>query len=308
MPWYSGLESVLRRDEPLARWTSLRIGGPAAFFLAPPDEDVFAGAYAAAVRSGLPVRILGAGSNILVCDGGVQGAVLSTGRLTLGPSRTNGTTIRVGAGKRLADLLRWTARQGLGGLECLAGIPGTVGGAVRMNAGGRRGSIDARVNRIWCADRAGNLVIRNGDDIRWGYRSTDIQDPITAVEFVLESDRPKSVADRIAGELAERRRLQPVRAVSAGCFFKNPPRRAAGRLIEMVGLKGCRLGGARISEKHANFIVNAGGATAADVLRLCRMVHRSVRERFGILLEKEICFWPEDALGASERSKRCADG
>jgi len=295
MAWYSGLEPVLHRHELLAMRTSFHIGGPAAFFLVPPDEEAFGAAYAAAMRSGLPVCILGAGSNLLVADDGVPGVVLSTERLRSGPSRADGTGVRVGAGRRLPEVLAWAARRGLGGLECLAGIPGTVGGAVRMNAGGRHGCIGERVGRIWCVDRRGRTFVRAGRDIRWGYRYADIREPVVAVEFDLEPDRPRAVAARIAAEKAARGRSQPVRTPSAGCFFKNPAQAAAGWLIERLGLKGRRLGGARISRKHANFIVNAGGATAADVLRLYRLVRRCVRERFGILLEREVCFWPQDA-------------
>ena len=295
MSWYDGLEDILRRNEPLAKRTTFRIGGPAATFLEPDDERQFALAYSAALRSGLPVHILGGGSNLLICDEGVPGVVLSTALLQSGAPAVHEGRVVVRAGMRLSRLVRWTAQSGLAGLECLAGIPGTVGGAVRMNAGGRYGCVGGRVEAIWCADRRGETVMRQARHVRWGYRSTDIAEPILAVEFQLERDSAGKTEGRLTEILEEKRSSQPVELRSAGCFFKNPPKESAGRLIDGAGMKGRRVGGACVSDKHANFIVNLGGATARDVLALSTQVRERVRECFRVSLESEVCYWPQAA-------------
>ena len=293
MAWHQGLEPSLRRTEPLAVRTTFRIGGSAAFFLEPTDERAFADAYAAAVRSGMPVHILGGGSNLLISDSGVQGIVLSTARLRGRIRTASRRRARVPAGMSLRKLVRWTARHRLAGLEGLVGIPGTVGGAVYMNAGGRHGAIGSRVGAVWCVGRDGETFVRGGRDVRWEYRSTNIREPILAVELLLDRDRPAAIRERMDATLAQKRESQPVAEPSAGCFFKNPPGESAGSLIERSGMKGQRVGMARVSTRHANFIVNMGGATAGDVLALRGKVRDRVRERFGLRLEDEVCHWPE---------------
>jgi len=292
MAWYADLEPMLRCDVPLAERTTFCIGGSAAFLLDPPDEQSFATAYATARRGGLPLHILGAGSNLLVSDEGVPGVVLSTSKLRERTPAMRDTSLRVGAGMCLARVVRWTAKMGLSGLECLTGIPGTVGGAVRMNAGSADGAIGERVGAIWCAGADGEIFLRRGDEVDWGYRAADIRDPILAVALRLRKDHPSETQERVRTALVERHRSQPVKEPSAGCFFKNPPGNSAGRLIERAGLKGLTVGMACVSPTHANFIVNKGGARASDVLRLRDMVCFRVHERFGILLENEVCCWP----------------
>ena len=292
MPWHRGLEPFLKRCEPLAVRTTFRIGGAAAFFLEPPDEDAFADAYAASRRSGLPVRILGGGSNVLITDEGVRGVVLSTAGLRGPTGAAEQGKVRAQAGTSLSGLIRWAVRHGLAGIEGLAGIPGTVGGAVCMNAGGRDGTIGERVATVWCLGRDGKTFARQGRDVRWGYRSTDIGEPVTAVELLLDRDRPAKIRERIETTLAAKLESQPVAEMSAGCFFKNPRGASAGKLIDDAGMKGKRVGKACVSSRHANFIVNLGGATADDVLALCGQVRERVREQHGVLLENEVRCWP----------------
>lgn len=291
MPWHQGLEPFLRRSEPLSVRTTFHIGGPAAFFLEPQGQDAFTSAYAAAGRSGLPLHILGGGSNLLVSDKGVEGVVLSTARLQGRTERTGERCVRVFAGTPLIRIVRWTARNGLAGLEGLAGIPGTVGGAVHMNAGGAHGTIGERVQALWCVRKNGGTYVRNGRDVEWGYRSTDLLDPVVAVELLLDRDDPEVIQERMDDVQSQKRRSQPVGEMSAGCFFKNPRGQSAGKLIDDAGMKGARVGGAAVSTRHANFIVNLGGASADDVLTLCRKVNDRVRERFGIELETEVRCW-----------------
>jgi UDP-N-acetylmuramate dehydrogenase len=284
----------------MARLTTFRIGGAALFLLTPRTEEDFAAGYRAAVRSGLPVYVLGGGSNVLVSDRGLRGVVISTRRLRDSAPAVRGEHVRVRAGTWLQGLVRWTASRGLAGLECLAGIPGTVGGAVRMNAGTASGTVGTCVGTVWCVGKDGRIRERSGADIAWGYRSTDVEDPIVAAEFVLERDRPAAILERRAAAMSERRERQPVRARSAGCFYRNPTGNSAGKLIDEAGLKGNRVGGAYVSRKHANFIVNTGGATATDVMTLCKRIRKRVRADCGVVLEPEVCRWPDVGWTGSE--------
>lgn len=296
MPQFGSLEKLVRRNVSLARRTTFGIGGRAAFLMDPPDERLFAEAYAVSVRSGLPVYVLGGGSNILVADEGIEGVVLGTRKLKDSSLTASGDTVRVRAGTNLNQVVRWTARLGLAGLEGLVGIPGTIGGATRMNAGGRYGSIGDCIEKVWCAGRDGDIVTIDADDVAWGYRVTDIDRPILAIELRLKKDEPREIKRRLRKALDIKRMSQPVRERSAGCFFKNPPGDSAGRLIDSSGLKGHRVGKACVSPKHANFIINKGGANAADVMTLQRTICRRVNGLFDIRLESEVCCWPA-ALG-----------
>jgi UDP-N-acetylmuramate dehydrogenase len=292
MQWSSELEAVIQRDAPLAPHTTFGIGGKADFLISPRDATEFARAYAAALGSGLPVYLLGGGSNLLIADDGVRGVVIRVPAQAREEIVIDGETVVAPAGAALGTLVLKTVRAGLSGLEVLAGIPGTVGGAVVMNAGGRYGCIGDRVTTVWVIDRLGRVLARPSREIRWGYRATDLTAPVAAVEFKLDRDLPAAVERRMAEHLAEKQGAQPLAQASAGSFFKNPPGHAAGRLIEMAGLKGRRRGAACVSDKHANFIVNLGGATAADVLALAGEVRDEVHGRFGKELESEVHFWP----------------
>lgn len=269
-----------RFDEPLARHTTFRIGGPADVLVEPRDEEELAGVLRLAAREGVPLRILGGGANLLVRDEGVRGAVV---RLTgLNCRRRN----RVQAGFPLPRLVRQTLEEGLGGLEPLAGVPGTVGGAVRMNAGGRHGTFGDVVRFVEILTPSGERRRLTRDEAGFRYRGSALDgNLVVAVELDLRPDA--GAAARFASLLEEKRRTQPLDLPSAGCVFKNPPGGAAGRLIEECGLKGARSGAARVSPLHANFIVNEGGATAADVLRLIDRI----RGRVPVPLELEIEVW-----------------
>ena len=276
----------------LAGRTTFRIGGDAPFLIAPRDVRSFAEAYAAACRSGMPVHILGMGSNILVSDDGVSGVVISTRGLSAREVTDDGQTVRVEAGAGLPQLVSWTCGAGLKGLEDLAGIPGTVGGAVVMNAGTAKAEVCDCVSAVWCVDASGKVYCRDRSAIAWGYRRTDIKDPVVRVEFSLAREEADDLLDRMAESLLARHRMQPVRVASAGCFFRNPENDSAGRLIDAAGLKGFRVGEAMVSSRHANFIVNRGGAKAAHVLELCKIVRERVQSRFGVSLKNEVQFWP----------------
>ena len=291
MNWRSGLECMIERDVPLRPLTTFRIGGRAEFLVTPKDVESFAAAYGRACASGLPVRILGKGSNLLVADGGVRGIVLSTAGLRGRGRIESDGSVRVEGGAGLRELVSWSVRSGLEGIEFLAGIPGTVGGAVVMNAGGRDGGIGSSVRAVWCVGRDGTLFRRDAGSIAWNYRETDILNPVVEVEFGFMRDNPERLLERMADVQVSKRCTQPAGIPSAGCFFRNPAGDSAGRLIDAAGMRGLEAGGAAVSARHANFIVNRGGATASDVMRLFHRVRESVRSRFGVMLENEVRFW-----------------
>jgi UDP-N-acetylmuramate dehydrogenase len=270
----------VRFDEPLAPHTTLKVGGPADFFVEPRDEEQLAAAFRAARECDVPVRFLGSGANLLVRDEGVRGAVL---RLTHFRRRDG---LHVQAGYNLARLVKETVAEGLAGLECLAGVPASVGGAVRMNAGGRHGETAAAVRYVDVMTPAGDLRRLARDEVGFRYRSTRLDGAIVlAAGFALAPD--DGVRDRYESILADKKRAQPLGSPNAGCMFKNPPGGHAGRIIDACGLKGERVGNAHVSRKHANFIVNDGGATASDILGLVDAIQRRVPAP----LELEVLVW-----------------
>jgi UDP-N-acetylenolpyruvoylglucosamine reductase len=274
---------------PLAARTTLRVGGPADVLIEPADEADLARALRFCHDRGLPWRALGRGSNLLVRDGGVREWMLRLGRPAFRQITVRGNRLFCGAGVPLPLLGATACRHGLAGLEFLEGIPGSVGGALRMNAGAHRAAIFDVVERVRGFDRAGRRHEWTPDRLAPRYRECAFLRDHLAVEavFVGRPDDPAAIRRRRETLQARRRRTQPSEP-SAGCVFKNPAGRSAGELIEACGLKGAREGGARVSPRHANFIINAGGATAADLERLICRVQQTVRERAGVDLEREI--------------------
>lgn len=278
---------VLAR-EPMAPHTSFRVGGPADLLVVPHDVEDLRLALALARAEGLPVHVQGGGSNTLVRDGGIRGMVILLSAFQ--ELERRGDEIEAGAGVRVSRLLAFSSRQGLAGLEVLSGIPGTVGGAVWGNAGAWGGSAADRLARVHLLRFGGQEATLLREAIPARYRSSGLPagSVITRVVFALKPDDPGAIRRRISGYLVERNLRQPVEFRSAGSIFKNPPGDYAGRLVEAAGVKGTRIGGAMISEKHGNFIVNLGGASAADVLTLVALARERVQIATGILLELEI--------------------
>ena len=278
----------------MSRHTSFRVGGPADLYVRPADFPSLEAARAILAGFGLPVLVVGLGTNLLVRDGGIRGAVVSTARLS--GWRVDGTRMLAQSGSPLAALAREAARQGLSGLEFAAGIPGTLGGAVVMNAGAHGMCMADVVERVTVQGRGGRAVLQR-DELEFTYRSSSLRGrDLVVVEAVLNL-RPSSGAEvrqRMQALLEVRRRTQPRGLPSAGSFFRNPPGVAAGFLIEQAGCKGMRVGGAEVSPVHANFLVNLGGATAADILALAARVRERVAERFGLWLEPEVEIVGED--------------
>lgn len=283
-------------NENLAKYSSFKIGGNADFFVKPCDKDDVVSAIAFFHKARLPYVVLGRGSNILISDEGVRGAVISL-RENLERVEIEGERVYAEAGADLPALAMQTLKQGLGGLENLSGIPGSLGGAILMNAGAYGKEIFEVIEWVEVV-RGAKIVRLLKSEIRYEYRGTDLRDDvILSTEMRLKKLSPNEQEDAMRRRkewMDKRRATQPLNLPNAGSIFKNPPPdetgkpRYAGALIEACGLKGVQHGGAQISEKHANFIVNLDKAKAADVLALIRLAQSVVKEKFGIALELEI--------------------
>lgn len=284
---------VLLEDEPLARHTTIRIGGPARFYVEADDFHSLVAACEACRDLGIAWTILGGGSNLLVSDEGFDGAVIVLGE---GFSKcvydeTSGV-ITAGAALRLSQAVRRAASLGRGGLEFAVGIPGTVGGAIRMNAGTRREFLGPRIESVTTYRPGSGLRRYLGSEIEWDYRETSIPFDEVVLECSISTiPQDPDFLRRSMEKSQQRRRItQPIGLPSCGSVFRNPSGESVGRLIENVGLKGALCGDAQISQTHANFIVNLGAARAVDVLSLIHAACDSVADRYGIDLVPEVRF------------------
>ena len=292
MAWPRNLLRLVRKDEALAGHTSFRIGGSAEFYAEPRDNRELAGLLRAARREGILVRVMGGGTNILVGDGGVEGLVLNTTGLAAGPEFVNGSTLFWRAGSRLSEVVRLGILRGFENVEALAGIPGTVGGAVMGNAGTREGAMGDFARVVRFIDFAGRMHEVQQENLRFGYRTgPEIDGVITDVLLEFEKADPDVVRKRVVALMTEREATQPLWILSAGCVFRNPRGAGAGQLVEAAGLKGARVGGAMVSEKHANYIINTGAASAEDVIGLIEKIKQEVAEKLGVSLELELEIW-----------------
>ncbi|MEX0745192.1 MAG: UDP-N-acetylmuramate dehydrogenase [Phycisphaeraceae bacterium] len=293
------LNVPFERDVPLGPCTWYGVGGHAEV-LAMPSSIAQLGELVNRCHGGnIPLRVLGSGANLLVADEGVPGVVVQLSDPAFATIEREGTRLRAGAGVDLFKLVLDTAKAGLAGLEVLAGIPASVGGAVRMNAGGAYGDVGSSVGRVQVMAPSGQVYYRDRDDLVFSYRNSNIVAPlILDVEFDLAEDDPDALMKRVKEIFFYKKNSQPMSAASAGCAFKNPPAEAAdgasaGKLIDQAGLKGFRVGGAHVSDVHANFIAaDKGAATAGDIMAVLDHVQRTVAERFGVELEREVVAWP----------------
>lgn len=291
------------RNEPLSRHTSYAIGGPEDIFVYPNNlEDLRVLLQALANRK-LNTWFLGGGTNLLVRDRGFRGMVITLQRMqTIKIEREyrsiggSFAVVYAEAGAPLSKLLSFAVEQGLTNLEFAAGIPGTVGGAVCMNAGVALGELGDVIDSVTLIAPDGNLFTRSREEMGFGYRTSSIPDGHLVLEarIILRRDDKEKIKSQVKELLDKRKRNQPWGVPSAGSVFKNPQEESAGKLIELAGLKGMTVGGAQVSEKHANFIVNTGNAKAADVLALMELVREKVLEVHGVRLEPEIKIIGED--------------
>ncbi|MDY4192684.1 MAG: UDP-N-acetylmuramate dehydrogenase [Oscillospiraceae bacterium] len=285
------LECEYTADAPLKDYTTFRIGGPADCLIEPYDEGQVAKVVEFCQKSGIRYQFLGNGSNVLAPDGGVRGAVIRLGPNFSYIRRLSGGEILCGAGATLAQLASFAQKQGLTGLEFAWGIPGSVGGALYMNAGAYGGEMKDAVVSADIVDEAGRTRNVPAAEMELGYRTSVFQHRnwcITRVHLRLREGDPEQIRRCMEDYMERRREKQPLEYPSAGSVFKRPEGNYAGALIEQCGLKGRRVGGAQVSEKHAGFIVNTGGATCRDVLELIGQIQREVADQTGYQLICEV--------------------
>ncbi|HBZ82833.1 UDP-N-acetylmuramate dehydrogenase [Brevibacillus sp. FSL K6-0770] len=277
-------------NEPLANHTTWRVGGPADLLIQPKDKESLLKALQIIHRHEIPWSVIGRGSNLLVRDGGIRGAVFKVAE-GLSHCEFRGEEVCVGAGYSMIRLAVETGKMGLTGMEFAGGIPGTVGGAVYMNAGAHGSDLSRILIEAEILFANGECKVLSNDELSFSYRTSLLQKEkgiVLEARFQLRTGDRKQIAATLATNKDRRRQTQPLQMPCAGSVFRNPPNDHAGRLIEAAGLKGYQIGGAQVSEKHSNFIVNCGGATATDVLTLIEHVRSTILAKYGIDLHPEV--------------------
>jgi UDP-N-acetylmuramate dehydrogenase len=283
---------IVKPNEPLAPFTYLKLGGPAEWLVQPRSREELSAVVQRCFQRGIPLRVRGSGCNVLVRDEGVRGAVLRLNEPAFTQVSVEGPRVRAGTGASVSALISQSARHALAGLETLIGIPGTVGGALRCNAGDRAGDIGQFVRLVEVLDARGQVQLRERDELRFAYHWSNLDDPVLlTAEFQLETDQTDAIVKRMRKAWIQRKAGQPLSFQAAGRVFKNPRGYNAAALIEQAGLAKTRVGGAEISERDANYIVVHPGATCRDVLRLVDLVRSRVEERFQVDLELEMTVW-----------------
>lgn len=285
----NGTEQVLR-DEPMSRHTTFRIGGPAALFCIPRSVPALAATVKACIEADIPYYILGNGSNVLVSDAGYQGVVIQLFR-NMDGIRIRGTEMEVEAGALLVKIAHTAAKESLTGLEFASGIPGTLGGGLTMNAGAYGGEMKDVVKEAVVMKPDGEILRLTKEELELGYRTSVIARKgylVISALLELKEGEAEVIRARMQELKEARTSKQPLEYASAGSTFKRPEGYFAGKLIMDAGLSGFAVGGACVSEKHCGFVVNRGGATAADIWELCRLVKEIVKEKFGVTLELEV--------------------
>lgn len=282
--------------EPMTKHTSFHIGGPAELMAQPQSEAELQSLLLKAAEAAVPVTLVGNGSNLLVRDKGIRGLVIKLGSM-LRDIRVSGNVLTFGSGVSLAQASRKAAELGLSGMEFAVGIPGSIGGAVYMNAGAYDGEMSKVVKSVRVMDAAGEVSELSAGELDFGYRHSALQGSgkiVTSVTVELAAGDKQAIAEKMADFSNRRITKQPLELPSAGSMFKRPPGYFAGTLIDQTGLKGYTVGGAQVSTKHAGFVVNIGGATAADVLQLISDVQAKVFAAHGVKLEPEVLVLGEE--------------
>jgi UDP-N-acetylmuramate dehydrogenase len=292
MKLFDGYETIVKENEPLSKHTWFRIGGPAKYFIEPTSFDELCQVVKRCRENEIPIYVLGGGANLLVADSGVKGAVIRLAGEDFQQMKLDERSLTVGAGADMGKVVLRCVREGRTGLEGLTGVPGTVGGCVRMNAGGAFGDIGSTIESVTVMDEDGSTFQRFRPDLAFAYRSSNITAKfILSATFNMADDDPHRILKEVKQIWMHKKNSQPLGARNAGCVFKNPRGMSAGALIDKAGMKGKRVGGAYVSEKHANFILAEKGCTAFDVLRLIDMIRDAVAREFNVNLEKEIEVW-----------------
>lgn len=291
--WMDGLKSIckdVKANEPLSRHTSLAIGGPADIYVEVASRTELVAIRKMFQHQSLPVCFLGSGSNVLVSDKGIRGLVIHL-QGEFRHSLFHDTTVVVGAALWMPTLVKQCAERGLSGIESLIGVPGTIGGGLIMNAGTREGVLGDVVESVELLDSTATVCQWPKERLAFKYRQSNLEGHwILGATLQLKAAERSNIMSRIDALLQYRARTQPIGTSNCGSVFKNPGGQAAAQLIDQAGLKGLRVGGVHVSERHANFIINQGQATAADVRQLIRLIQEKVLEKFSVSLEPEIKF------------------
>ena len=292
MDLWTGLEHIVRDQEPLGPYTWLRLGGAAEFFAEPTTVDELSQLVKRCREHELPVRLLGSGSNLLVRDPGVPGLVIHLSASTFGQIATQGRALIAGGGAKLAHVVSTAVREGLAGLETLVGIPGTLGGALHGNASSSSGDIGQWVRVATVMTRSGDILTRQHKDLRFAYRESSLNElVILSAQFELEQDDPIALTKRMQKQWIVKKASQPISSQNAAYVFKDPPGTSAASLIDEAKLKGTKIGDVEVSDRFANFFIAGPKATSEDVLRLAELVRSHVNDRLGILLETSLEVW-----------------
>jgi UDP-N-acetylmuramate dehydrogenase len=292
MPRLDEFADIVKRNEPLAPYTHLKLGGPAEMLVQPRSHDELSRVVRRCYQDRIPLRVLGSGCNLLVRDEGVSGVVLRLTEPAFTTISVEGNGVRAGTGAAVSALISQAARHNLAGLETLVGIPGSVGGALRCNAGDRTGDIGQFVRLVEVLDSQGNIQVRDRDELRFSEHASNLDDPVLlTAEFALDRDDPDSIVKRMRRAWIMRKASLPPSYQAAGRIFKNPRGLSAAALIEQAGLARQRVGGAEVSDRDPNYFVVLHGAKGADVLRLIDLVRARVKERFNVNLEQELTVW-----------------
>ena len=293
MKLFTGLEKIVKTDYPLAPRTWMKLGGPASYYIEPTCVEELGEVVRRCRDSEIPLYVLGSGANVLIDDAGVKGAVVRLSSEHFRESKIlEGGAMRANAGADMGKLVLRCVRDGLAGMECLTGIPGTVGGCVKMNAGGAFGDIGSVIQSVDVMGPDGEVFTRHRPDLAFAYRSSNISAPfILSATFALVEDDPQRILKQVKQIWIYKKNTQPLAHRNAGCIFKNPRGLSAGALIDRAGLKGRRIGGAFVSDKHANFILVDEVAKASDVLKLINLIRETVYKNSQVYLETEIEVW-----------------
>lgn len=289
---FDGFEQIIRRDHVLAPHTWYRLGGPADYFVQPRTVKELKEVVRRCNENHVRIYVMGLGSNLLVSDEGVRGAVIKLNGDEFGRTEFEGQDVTVWAGAQLSKLVLDCVEKGLSGIEPLTAIPGSVGGAVRMNSGGKFGDIGSAVESVTLMDLHGHVFEKRKPELIFDYRSVNIRARfVLSARLTLTQADPEHIMRTVKESWIYKKNSQPLSTRSCGCVFKNPPGAAAGALIDRAGLKGLQVGGAVVSSKHANFIIAQDGCTSRDIVQLIEQVQKRVREQFDVALEPELEIW-----------------
>ncbi len=289
---FSGLEQIVEQNYALNESTWFGLGGSAEYFIRPTNAEQLAEVVRRCGENNVPLRVLGFGSNLLIRDQGVKGVVLKLDSEEFCKVEPHDNLLVAGGGADLSKLVLNCVRKGQSGLEALAGIPGSIGGAVRMNAGGNFGDIGAAIESVVLMDNQGNIFEKSKPELSFDYRHSNITAKIIlAAKLKLVEADPNQLLRAVKEVWIYKKNTQPLNMKSAGCVFKNPRGMSAGAMIDRCGLKGTKVGGAMVSEKHANFIVAEKGCKSGDVVALIDTIKKKVKEKFDVALELEIEIW-----------------